>query len=262
MPYSAADIRARQFLLRMLLVAPAKQGKTTCAVATCPKPCFVLETDGEGALDYAVFSGLVKDGEMDVEDISSSKNYKKAISHLRANPTKYKTLILDNLTFLAQGIFNEVSKELKDGRQIYPEVERQLLSLLSDLSAFKAHLIVIGHCDPVDSSDSKIAGSFQHVLSISGKAKTKIPSLMQDWVWLQVSIDEGSNKPKYEFLIAPEGHWKQGVRSIKIENTSRMEANISRFIQLAEKRAAKTTLKPVEKPVKSTESVVVKKKEK
>lgn len=241
MPYTAADIRARQFVLRMLLVAPPKAGKSTCAVGTCPKPCFVLNTDGIGSLDYAVLAGLVKDSEMDVEDISSTRRFEKAIAYLKTNRSKYKTIILDNLTFLADMITREVLAEMKDGRQAYPEIERRLIGILQDLMSLPPHLIVIGHVDPSD--ENKVPGSFGHILSIAGKAKTKIPSMMQDWVWLQVSVGEETKQAKYEFLLAPEGHWKQAVRSIKTD-AKRMEANITKFIELASKRARSSSLKP------------------
>jgi hypothetical protein len=237
MPYSVADIRARQFLLRMLLVAPPKQGKSTCAISTCPKPCFVLNTDGKGAFDYAVLAGKVQEGEMDVEDLTSVKGFKRGLAHVRANPDKYKTVVLDNLTFFAGIVEEEVRRETKgeDGRQVYPKIERILLTCLNDLISLPHHVIVIGHVDP--SEEKKAAGSFGHILSISGKAKIKVPSLMQDWVWLEVSIDEDTGLAKYEFLLAPEGHWKQAVRSIKTD-TKRMAADVSKFIRLASKRAA------------------------
>ena len=67
--------------------------------------------------------------------------------------------------------------------------------------------------------------------AMSGQAKTLLPALCQDWLWLEVSPDKSSGTIKRELLLGAQGNWKHGCRSI--QNGGRMEANMTAFIKKA-----------------------------
>lgn len=209
---------------------------TCAAVLTSPGPVYVINSDGQGALDPVALLG----GEFEAEDVNSMRQFDKCLSHLKVNKDKYKTIVLDNISSFGDFLEEELTSEgIKDGRQFYPELKKRLMYVIRSLLALPQNVIVIGQCE----SDGSAKGGFGHILNISGKAKISIPSMFQDWVWLDVQIDPATKEVKREFLLAPQGNWTKGVRSIK--DTSSMEANISKFIRLAEKRNENTN--PVQK---------------
>lgn len=236
MPYSVADIRSREFILRMLLVAPPKSGKTSAAVLTSPRPVFVFNTDGKGGLDYCALSGEIDDEDLIVEDAIDRQGLMRGLQYLRAHKSSIKTVVFDNISAFASKLESEIREEIgrNDPRVLYPELSRIMLLLLNDLLALPQHLVVIGHTDPAESN--KMAASFGHILSVSGRAKITIPAMIQDWVWLNLDVDN-QGVVKREFLLSPEGNWTRGVRSIR--DVKRMPADITRFIELASKRAAR-----------------------
>lgn len=247
MPYSAADVRSRNFMLRMLLVAPPKAGKTTTAATTSPGPVFIFNTDGQGALDPVVQRG----GEFVAEDIQDTTSAKKAMFYLKQNLSKFNTIIFDNISVFAGMVETEVRKTTRDDpRAVYPEYSRRLMEVFNDLLLIPKNIIVIGH---VEAGESGVAGGFNHMLSVAGKPKTFIPAMMQDWVWLNVDIDVNTKKTRREFLLAPQGNWTKGVRSIK--DTVKMEADITAFIALAQKESQPKTVIG-QRQVQTTKTVV------
>ena len=231
MPYSAADVRARPRILRMLLVGAAKSGKTTSAVKTCPGPVYVMNTDGKGALDPVVALG----GEFTADDVTSVGSFMTALSYLRRDLKFFETVVFDNITGFSDMVLTEVRNEVgrDDPRVIYPEYSRRLMGCINALLTLPRHLVIIGHAEP---GEKDTPGGFGHILALAGSAKTKISMIMQDWVWMHVEMgpvgENGRPKVLRQFLLAPEGNWTKGVRSI--QGVARMEANVTKFIDLME----------------------------
>ena len=230
MPYSAADVRGRQRILRMLLGGPPKAGKTTAAVKTAPGPVFVFNTDGQGALDPVAALG----GEFTAADVKDLPSYKREMAWFRAHSKEFRTVVFDNITMFSAFVEQELRKDeaLKNGRQFWPAYDRAIMDVVHELLALPHHLVMIGHIEP---GENGTPGGFDHVLGVSGKAKTKISALIQDWVWLDVQ-----NTPagvKRQFLLAPQGNWTKAVRSI--QHTATMEADVSKFIELMNKGTIK-----------------------
>jgi hypothetical protein len=231
MPYSAKDVRNRSRILRALLCGPAKAGKTTSAVLTSPKPVYVMNTDGKGALDPVAAMG----GEFLADDIKSSADVATAIGYVKRNQKSINTVVFDNLTIYWAIVENEVRAEVRDDpRVIYPEAGRRFMKTFHELTNLPCNVILIGHLEP---GENNTPGGFGHVLGISGKSKTQISALIQDWIWTEVSPDT-NGRMKWEFLLAPQGNWNKGVRSI--QGVRRMPANITKFIELAEAQSKKT----------------------
>ena len=231
MPYSSADVRARERILRALLIAPPKSGKTVAAVGTAPGPVFVLNTDGKGALDPVVY--LHPHVVFEVEDITSSKSFDAALVYFKANANKFKTIVLDNITFFGDSIFSEVALEVgKDGRSLYPEFTRRLVSYIRKLTALKHHVIINAHARP---GDTDAAAALGHLPSLPGQSASAIAGLVQDQLWLEASVDPETGAGKWEFLLAPQGKWTKAARSV--QGIPRMKADFTRFLELANQGA-------------------------
>jgi len=234
MPYSAADVRARETIARVLICGLPKAGKTTCAVLTAPKPVFVFNTDGRGALDPVMLLG----GEFAAEDITDFGSYTRAILWLKQNMPKFYdptkgvrgTVVFDNISTFSGQMHEELKKDFKDGRQLFPELAQRLTRVMRDLLALPMHLVVLGHLK----QGEKLSGEATKFLSVPGTGGTAISALMQDWIGLEVSLDPNTNEVKREFLLAPEGSWQAAVRSIR--NLKRMPADISAFLELVKQQ--------------------------
>src|SRR5579884_553754 len=102
MPYSAADVRARESILRALICGLPKSGKTTCTVLTAPKPVYVFNSDGKGALDPVVLLG----GDFVGDDITDFASFTRSQLWLKQNLAKFYdpakgvrgTVIFDNIS--------------------------------------------------------------------------------------------------------------------------------------------------------------------
>jgi hypothetical protein len=207
---------------------------------------FVFNTDGKGGLDPAAALGA----EFDAEDVRDVESYERAMSWLRPHASNYRTVIFDNITMFSAFVEAKLraDPQYKDGRQMWPAYDRAMMQVVHELLALKQHVIIIGHIEP---GTNNVPGGFDHILGVAGKAKTKISAIMQDWVWLHVENDGETGRVKREFLLAPQGNWTKAVRSI--QNTAKMDANVTAFIELMNKGAIK--MKPKE-PVQATQNGV------
>lgn len=248
MPYTGADVRARDMIGRILLCAPPKAGKTMCAVGTSPGPVFVFNSDGKGGLDPVALRGI----DFEAEDVISMATFERAYNYVRANSSRISTVVFDNLTTFVAMLEAETKKELKpdgsepDGRQYYPLVKSRIMTSIRTLFSLPQHVVVCAHTDIMTAS----SGAFGHILAISGGAKQLIPVVVQDWVWLELTVNPDTGATKREFLLAPQGNWTKGVRSVK--DVSRCDANISTFLELAKSHRA---LKPQPPQPKTTQTV-------
>ncbi len=244
MPYTAADVRNRDFIGRILLCAPPKQGKTTCAVATSPKPVLVANTDGRGGLDPVASRGY----EFDAEDIIDLNSALRLIGYARQHANDYKTVVFDNLPTFSLMIEEQTKRDLKpdggepDGRQFYPLVKQRLMRVIRELFQLPQHVVICGHTDIMTAS----SGAFGHVLALSGGAKQLIPIVTQDWIWLEATVLQ-DDTVKREFLLAPQGNWTKGVRSVR--DVARMDADISKFLELAKSQRLITKPEPAKQSV-------------
>jgi hypothetical protein len=228
MPYSAADVRAREIFARMLIVGPPKSGKTHAAVLTSPGLSYVINSDGVGALDPVVLHG----GEFEADDVRTYAQWLASISHLKANPTRYKTVIVDNWSSLSVHLLEEaMAASPNDTRAAYGMLKRKLVRSVNELFAMKMHVVAIGHAQPGDKAET--GGGFGHMMGIEGSSKFFIPGQFQDWIWLEVGMNEAGEISR-EFLLAPQGNWLKGVRSIR--DIARMPANVSQFLELVKKQ--------------------------
>lgn len=240
MPYTSADVRGRTRILRLLLGGPPKAGKTVAAVLTSPQPVFVFNTDGKGALDPVTALG----GDFTAADVKDVASYKREMSWFRGHSKEFATVVFDNITMFSAFVEADLRKDeqYKDGRQMWPAYDRAMMDAVHELLALPQHVIVIGHITP---GETNVPGGFDHMLGVAGKAKTKISAIIQDWTWLHVE-NAPDGTVKREFLLAPQGNWTKGVRSI--QHTKKMPADVSLFIKLMNQPGALAAAPVVKKP--------------
>jgi len=253
MPYSAADVRARETIARILICGLPKAGKSCSAVLTSPKPVFVFNTDGKGALDPVMLLG----GEFAAEDITDFGSYQRTFLWLKTNMSKFHdpakgvrgTVVFDNISTFAGSLQEELKKDFKDGRQLFPELAQRLTRVMRDLLSLPLHLVVLGHLK----QGEKLSGESTKFLSVPGSGGIAISALMQDWIGLEVSLDANTNEVKREFLLAPEGSWQSAVRSIK--NIKRMPADVGQFLDLVKQQHSLSDALPNEETEEAEEEV-------
>jgi hypothetical protein len=188
---------------RILLLGPAKAGKTTCVAGTAPKP-LILNCDGQSATKGAK---LVYDAEFDVLDVTSRKSLEFACSAaeqmVAAGLTR--TVILDTATLLADTLLDEISVTLT-GWDVWTELNNCVVRAVKRLAKLEAHLFVVAHMDPSKDPAEGI------MPAIGGKLKTRLPAMLDDWILLDVDPER---TPQRQFLLGPQKHWTRSGRNIR-----------------------------------------------
>jgi hypothetical protein len=190
---------------RILLLGPAKAGKTTCIAGTAPKP-LVINCDGLSATKGA---RLVHKGSKFLVAEAQSRagliNAVKAAEALVASGD-VRTVILDTATLLVDNILDEVTKAGFEGWDRWEELEKAVMGSVKRLAQLEAHLFVISHMDPTKDPAQGI------LPTIGGKLKTRLPAMLDDWILLDVDPERN---PERVFLLGPQKTWTHSGRNIR-----------------------------------------------
>lgn len=189
---------------RVLLLGPAKAGKTTAIAGTAPQP-LIINCDGIGATKGAKH---IYDSTFDVVDAHNRAGLKNAVSvaEKMAAAGITKTVVLDTVTLLADSLLDEISVTLT-GWDIWTELENCVMGALKRLCKLPAHVFVIAHMSPAKDPTEGI------MPAIGGKLKTRLPAYLDDWVLLDV---ENDRKPhERAFLLGPQKTWTHSGRNIR-----------------------------------------------
>lgn len=228
--FTESDIQS-DLLLKVLLESPPKAGKTVCAIGTTPKPVFVLNAD-PGGLISAKRHGLKFKG-VNIIDERGASHYAalvKGMKELRAelqSKTPPATVVIDTASMFALYLEAELKKKYgSDKRALYAEFKDIMIGWTMEVLSMPVHVIINAHT--IDTGNE--AGSMGTIPLISGQAKTIIPGLCNDILWLELTPKNRENPAeKREFLLGPQGSWKHGCRSLKFNGT--MPADFNLFIK-------------------------------
>lgn len=193
---------------RVLLLGPAKAGKTTTIVGTAPQP-LVINCDGIGATKGA--KHVYADSTFDVVDAHTRAQLKQAVTTaekmVAAGITK--TVVLDTVSLLADSLLDEIKLSLS-GWDVWDELDSCIMGALKRLCKLPAHLFVISHMNPAKDPTEGI------MPAIGGKLKTRLPGLLDDWILLDV---ENDRKPfERAFLLGPQKTWTHSGRNVRKKN--------------------------------------------
>lgn len=204
---------------RILLMGPAKGGKTTACLKTSPVPVFMINCDGKGAL-----VGARQQGAKDyyAVDVHSAEQWNRAVVYAckLATQEKISTIIVDPLTTLYDTILDDLKGSFS-GFDLWANVLDYMVGGIRDLRSADAHLIVTSHS--MANEDS-----MQGVLpAIGGKSATRIPAMMHDWIWLDLEMHKEAVERK--FLVGPQKNWNHGARNAK--RSVAIEANVTTLLK-------------------------------
>jgi hypothetical protein len=201
--YTNDDIQQSAYA-RVLVLGPAKGGKTTCLALSAPSP-LIINCDGPNATKGAANQGA----KFLSIDASNRKSWNHAIKVAQqlVESGRVKTVIVDTISLLADFLHDDIATTLS-GFDLWRELEEQLmLKGLKKLFNLEAHLFITAHMAPTHES---IAG----VLPVlKGSSKTRIPAFVDDWVMLDVK--PGLTPHERMFLLGAQENWSASGRNIK-----------------------------------------------
>jgi hypothetical protein len=237
MPISASELQKTTFL-RVLVMGPAKAGKTQTTLATCPKPAYVILSDDDSSLEPAqrVTTEFEFDRVQDLSAIKALAEMEKALAAARkgAIEGKYKTVLWDTMTNFAMRLedgLRTLSDKGKgpDGRQYFKEYHRHLYNITSRLLSLPCHVIVIAHY--VEAPGVVIEGQLDKsgkgiCPMLTGASRNIIPTLFKDVVFFELKPNG-----KRVFTVSAEGVWGPGCRSLA--GVSELPADVEEFLRQA-----------------------------
>ena len=215
----------------MLLLGPAKAGKTVACASTSPRPVDVINCDGKYALaPVSLYGG---------PDCCTALNVRNADEWDRACAEEYalakagkvRTIIVDSLSLLADSVLDEVQTARKgkldfDGWALYADAvmgsrDRRGLRLLLEAPA---HVILVAHMAPVG---DHVAGVLP---AIAGRViPNKLPALIDDWV-----LFECTPSGERRFVLGPQDNWNHSGRNI--HKTEKIKADVGLLLQALGKK--------------------------
>lgn len=219
MPLSARELEKDSFL-RVLLLGPAKVGKSSMVIASSPPPVRVLLCESDSALTHAV---RIAGSNFTFERIKDWNTMSAAIQEARkdAEASKLKTLIVDPLSDFATVLEEQCLKMTDngkgpDGRRAYPEYNRRMRHLLEQLFRVPAHLIVVSHYIDTGGGEVQPDGGGEAtprtgegiVPLLPGKARALVAAKFPDVVWMDYV------KGERILVTGPRGAWGPGCRSL------------------------------------------------
>lgn len=204
------DTAAESAFARVLLIGPAKAGKTTCLALGAPKP-LILNCDGANATKGAANQGA----KFAALDVTNRVTWKKACATATklAGEGHFRTIIVDTVSLLCDNLLDEISQELS-GWDVWTELNNVVIRGVKQLLRAEAHVFIVSHMQP---DHDKAAGIMP---AIGGKLKVRLPALVDDWVQLHVDADRNART----FLLGPQKSWTHSGRNVK--RTCEIEATV------------------------------------
>jgi AAA domain len=226
MPQGASEVADENYL-RVLVMGPAKAGKTTCCITTAPRGVFVINCDDKSSIKPAVRAWKRLDGEFGaipgdefqvslVHDIAAME---EAVEDAREGVKAglYATIVWDTISgyagFLEQQCMDATNnaKGEPDGRRAWPEYEKRLRNVLYRLFKLKAHVIVTAHFLDVggEVNENQVSKTGPGIVPLlGGKARMTVPAMFQDVVFFEKVGDQ-----RY-FVTGIDGVWGPGCRNL------------------------------------------------
>lgn len=197
---------------RVLVMGPAKAGKTTSLLATAPAPLHI-NCDGMSAAKGASALG----GKFLSVDAFDTAGLKRAleIAEKLVAAGNVKTVVLDTVTLLADNLLDQLSVT-RSGFELWGDLAELLVATVKRLCKLQAHIFVVAHMMPDNKNDA--AGIMP---AIGGSSKVRIPALLDDWILLDV---EPGRKPERVWLLGPQKSWSHSGRNIR--RTTQVEATV------------------------------------
>lgn len=203
--YSAED--AANAWARVLLVGPAKSGKSTAVATTAPGPVLVINGDGNDSLQHA---SVANADNWHAVNVSNSREWLAACKWARglAEDEKVRTISVDTFTLLTQNIQRELKGQGMDGFALWNTLVDVMMTGMNLLLDAQAHLFVVCHYF----FENDAVGLIPAVST--NELRRYMPAKFSEWIWFDVDTTRkgGDKDPVRAFQIGPSGAWKGACR--------------------------------------------------
>lgn len=199
---------AEHSFARILLLGPAKLGKTTALLETAPD-VYHINCDGSSAPKFAKRRGAKFITVEAYNRAGVTKAVKGAKEMVGAGIVR--TVLLDSITLLAENVLREMENTLQ-GHDLWREYGKFLYRVQKDLSDLPAHLFIVGHLGAKEDFEPGV------LPCVPGSSKTKIPAAVDDWIIFD--FEQGRKPHERAFLVGPQKGWNAGGRSVKRTTTT------------------------------------------
>lgn len=248
-PVDGSEVATTRYL-RMYLMGAPKIGKSSAVLMTCPKPCYVINSDRDDSLtaptDLMIEKGLRIKGQFSSNLIHSDQDMESALKLARHLVLEkgYKTIYWDTITGFSEHLFKQCEKNASGGSAkinnwtAYREFKKRILNFAARITRLPAHVIVASHYEIVrvgeddddDDDKKKMPKSGEGVApGIPGSARMVIGKYFADVVFM-----EKTKKGSRVFTTEMDGVWGPGCSSLP--GVKQVPASISEFIKMKEAR--------------------------
>jgi hypothetical protein len=218
MALSAKELEREDFL-RVLLMGPAKIGKTTTVVATSPGPVRVLLCEHDSALKHSVRLGV----DFTFDRVTGWNTMSKALLEAKRDCKEegLGTVVVDPFSEFAANLLDECLNATDtgrgpDGRRAYPEYNKRIRHVLNQLFRLPCHVVVITHYIDTGGGEVRPDGGGDPtpqtgegiVPLLAGKARALVAAQFPDVVWMDYV------KGDRVLVTGPRGAWGPGCRSL------------------------------------------------
>lgn len=200
-----SDAVSKSAYARVLVVGPAKAGKTTCIASTAPQ-CLVLNCDGRDATSGAASHTAQKFLTIDVANRSDWVKARKTAKKLVAAGA-VRTIMVDTASLLCHYIHKDLKRLGLENYDLWNALEEEIVGGYSELAELDAHLFVTAH---MTGNHEDAAGILPLLM---GQSKIKLAAMVTDWVLLDV--DAGRKPHERLWLLGPQKEWTHSGRNVK-----------------------------------------------
>lgn len=188
-------------------MGPSKGGKSSSILLTCPQPVIVINGDGKDALVSAKNLGA----EFTALRVTDNRTWSKAVNYAcdLVEAGEAATVVVDTITLVMDTLYEELREEMALNWDFWQELYDRVMDSYRALLDIDAHLFVVAHHIPSSGTDDDVVGIMP---AIPGKAKSRIPAMVNDWIWLDVNTKKD---PIRGFLLGPQKNWSGSGRNIK-----------------------------------------------
>lgn len=199
---TAAQLQEEAYA-RVLVVGPAKIGKTSCLLSTLPRP-LCINADGKGATQYAAKSGA------DFLEVPARNvaewDKARAIARQLVAANEIDSIVVDTYSLLSEKLIEDLLETSTDKRAAFGRLRELLVGGYNKLAMLEAHLFVVAHLEP------NWEGTAGVLPLVQGSAKQVLPAMVADWVLFDY---DPKRNPQRGFVVGPQGEWTASGRNIK-----------------------------------------------
>lgn len=240
--------------LSALFYGKSGTGKTTLA-ATFPKPLLVLDIKEKGTDSIANVEGVF------YASITSWDEFVEAYWYIQKNPTKFKTVVIDQIShlqaILVQKVKSDANKGEKDlmNRKEWGQVSTEMTTWLyayRDLTDLGINVVFLAHDRITSASDEEIEDNgidpsvgARLMPSVAGSLNGAVKIVGQTFIRMDEPEDpDEKSKPEYCLRVGPHPYYTTKIRTPRSATTPSWIVDPS-YEKIVNTMAGKSTVRKV-----------------